>query len=259
MPRPSRLDAKDGKRPFYSEHVYPDCCNVWSLLDGANGCDLYDFIEADKLLLPSRLTILHDIISRYLEFLYGELFFDSPDTEINTHRSVVIEAGLKYPLDAEKRIISGKCTFEDKRAVYRIINLAMKTIDVPCVFHTLFADRNFISALQQRLRTFVIDKGNETFAERLSLQNKIRRVYLPTWLKKGIFFRDRGICQICGKDVSGLRSPLDEIHIDHIVPLGEYGNNDPTNFQLACRGCNINKGIALHFERTRFMQYWSDA
>jgi len=232
---------------------------VWSILDGADGCDLGDFIDARKLFSPSRATVLHDLISGTLDFRNCELFYACPDIEINTHRPVVREAGLKYPFDAEKRIISGSWTDDDKSAVYHIIDRATEKIVVPSVFHTLFADRNFNAELQKKLRRFVIDKGKDTLAEQLTPQHKIRRVYLPKWLRKGIFFRDHGICQICGKDVSGLASPLDEIHLDHIVPLAEYGNNDPTNFQLACRDCNMSKGISFKFERTRFVPYWPDA
>ena len=51
---------------------------------------------------------------------------------------------------------------------------------------------------------------------------------------------------------------MEEIHLDHIVPLGEYGNNDPTNFQLVCRECNLEKGTKVRIERARFVPYWRE-
>jgi hypothetical protein len=73
-----------------------------------------------------------------------------------------------WVVDAEKRIISGSYTFEDKSAVWDIIDMAIKKIVFPSVFHVLFADRNFIGELQQRLQTIVAEKGKHVFAGRLS-------------------------------------------------------------------------------------------
>jgi 5-methylcytosine-specific restriction endonuclease McrA len=137
-----------------------------------------------------------------------------------------------------------------------VIAEATKKVEVPSIFHTLYADRNFIVAFQKDLQKFVRTRGQSALAQHLTSQGTIRRVYLPRWLEKAIFFRDRGQCQICDKDISGLRSPLDEIHLDHIIPLAEYGNNDPTNFQLVCRDCNLRKGAKVTSRRSRFIPYW---
>lgn len=244
--------------PLYSEYVYGGCLIVWGAMDGENGVSIGDFVSIEKLINPSRTTALHEFILGAIDFIDSELFYDFPDLEIDTHRDVVHEAGLAYPVVAENRILDGTYDFEDKSAVYGIIYEATKKIILPSIFHTLFADRNFISKFQLRLHDYLLENLDAVPEHALTVQKKLRRTHLPKWLKKGIFFRDKGICQLCGKDMSGLRTPLEETHLDHIVPLAQYGNNDPTNFQLTCRNCNVSKGASLKLERSRFIPYWQD-
>jgi hypothetical protein len=52
-----------------------------------------------------------------------------------------------------------------------------------------------------------------------------------------IFRRDGFTCQYCG------RSPPEVVlHLDHIVPVIEGGDNDEMNLITACRDCNLGKG-----------------
>lgn len=58
-----------------------------------------------------------------------------------------------------------------------------------------------------------------------------------------LFMRDRGICQICGKelDFDGDPNGDDYPSIDHIRPLAKGGLHEWGNVQLACRRCNSMK------------------
>lgn len=70
----------------------------------------------------------------------------------------------------------------------------------------------------------------------------LRRAYIPTWVRNSIFFRDRGHCCCCNRDLTGLISIIDlNKAIDHIVPLAEGGSNDISNLQLLCKICNSEK------------------
>jgi 5-methylcytosine-specific restriction endonuclease McrA len=60
-------------------------------------------------------------------------------------------------------------------------------------------------------------------------------------VKKAIFYRDRGKCSFCLKDLTNLISITSEKNFDHIVPLALGGINDVTNFQLLCETCNKSK------------------
>jgi 5-methylcytosine-specific restriction endonuclease McrA len=249
-------DCKNMKQKFYSEHVYSVCDMLFSILKGVDGLEISDLIDSTKLVMPHRTCILHDLISASLDFYDGEWFFDFPTEQLDAYDVIVREAGLCFPSDPEQRIRSGEYSFEDKKQVYEVIRTASDRVVVPSTFHVLFADRNFIFALQQQLRDMVKDRGPALLGNRLDDQGRIKRVYIPAWLKKALFFRDRGECQKCGKDISGLRSPFDKLHLDHIVPLADYGNNDPTNFQLICSKCNQLKGTKIDYLRARFLPYW---
>jgi 5-methylcytosine-specific restriction endonuclease McrA len=69
----------------------------------------------------------------------------------------------------------------------------------------------------------------------------LRRVHFPSWVQRAVFFRDRGMCVICNKDLSGIVAIGSEEHYDHIIPLALGGLNDVTNIQLLCRECNASK------------------
>jgi len=84
------------------------------------------------------------------------------------------------------------------------------------------------------------------------------RIHMPEWVKRAVFYRDRGRCVLCGKDLSGQLaiSGEREIHYDHMVPLEQGGMNDVTNIQLLCSSCNLSKGT---FSATsNIYQNWYD-
>jgi hypothetical protein len=64
-----------------------------------------------------------------------------------------------------------------------------------------------------------------------------KRKAISTKARFEIFKRDRFICQYCGA-----HPPHAVLHVDHIVPVVEGGDNDPTNLVTACDKCNLGKG-----------------
>jgi hypothetical protein len=236
--------------------VYDACGFIYSVVGNYDGCLVEDFISPEKLLRPNKCCVLHELIIEVLSFYRNDMFYDFADLEINGYRDLVATAGLAFPADAEKRILDGMESDEDKGAVWEVISKAMEKIEVPSIFHTLYSDRNFIATFQYDLQKCVRERGHSVLGAQLTKNGTIPRVHLPKWLAKAVFFRDQGKCQLCDKDISGLRSPFDEVHLDHIVPLADFGNNDPTNFQLVCRECNLAKGAKTHLDQARFVPYW---
>lgn len=59
-----------------------------------------------------------------------------------------------------------------------------------------------------------------------------------------LFIRDKGVCQICGKDIDFDCDPNSGEYpsVDHIIPLSKGGLHSWDNVQLACRRCNWEKG-----------------
>jgi len=60
---------------------------------------------------------------------------------------------------------------------------------------------------------------------------------IPKKLRFEVFKRDKFTCQYCGA-----KAPDVILHVDHIVPVAEGGDNDMLNLVTACRDCNLGKG-----------------
>lgn len=113
------------------------------------------------------------------------------------------------------------------------------------VFYLLFNNRdallkfNYIVAEHMDVSTQEIE--DEEIKKLFNTKGFLKRVRIPEWAKRAVFFRDRGKCCLCFKDLSGLLSPENKKHYDHIVPLAKGGLNDVSNLQLLCSACNSKK------------------
>ena len=58
--------------------------------------------------------------------------------------------------------------------------------------------------------------------------------------RREVYLRDKGICGICGCPVS-----LEEVTLDHIIPLSKGGEHSYRNIQLAHLSCNSAKGAKI--------------
>lgn len=74
--------------------------------------------------------------------------------------------------------------------------------------------------------------------------------------KRGCFYRDKGKCVFCLKDLTGLISTLTKSNYDHIVPLDLYGTNDPCNIQLTCETCNKKKNSKEGITSNLYTPWW---
>ena len=108
------------------------------------------------------------------------------------------------------------------------------------IFSILFQDVYFLSIFNKMttpyLRAYLEYESGEDWSE-----CKLRRVRVPQFVKDAVYFRDRGECRKCKKDISRSISPLDKECFDHIVPLAAGGANDVSNIQLLCQPCNLSK------------------
>lgn len=113
------------------------------------------------------------------------------------------------------------------------------------VFFILFGNRILLSNLNWLLANVLVDTCleeipcNET--RRFTKSGRLKRVSIPKWVKRAVFYRDRGLCTGCNKDISGILTTQPDRHYDHIVPLSIGGLNDVTNIQLLCQMCNLKK------------------
>lgn len=118
------------------------------------------------------------------------------------------------------------------------------------VFHLMFSNReallnfNFIVALHMNNlnEQNIEDEDYQELKTYFTKSGKLKRVKIPEWCKKAVYFRDKGKCCLCHQDLSGTLSLNNKKHYDHIVPLSQGGLNDIANIQLLCASCNLNKG-----------------
>lgn len=112
-------------------------------------------------------------------------------------------------------------------------------------FHVLFSNRKLLFQFNELMAKVLHSHFDEIppteLGSRLRKPGVLRRVQIPAWVKKAVFFRDRGTCALCTKDLSGMRSTQPDCHYDHIMPLAHGGLNDVTNVQLLCQVCNSSK------------------
>ncbi len=82
------------------------------------------------------------------------------------------------------------------------------------------------------------------------------RYPLPQWAQDAVFFRDQGRCVLCQVDLSGRLSTDRVDHFEHMVPLAEWGTNDPYNLQLLCEACNVRKAAGKAVTGHRYAGWW---
>lgn len=127
------------------------------------------------------------------------------------------------------------------------------------VFYILFQNRLFLKEFNELVASHI---ESLTLAELdrdqfglFAGDGILKRCYVNQWVKKAVFFRDRGHCCGCHTNLTNLVTMVDsEIHYDHIVPLDKSGANDISNIQLLCSVCNEKKGtMSITFN---FYQLW---
>ncbi|WP_166353500.1 HNH endonuclease [Phytoactinopolyspora limicola] len=116
------------------------------------------------------------------------------------------------------------------------------------VFHVVFRNRELMFRLNQFLAELVQEIEPEMLTDTPELRkqftargDRLRRSKPPARAQRAVFFRDAGLCVICGVDLTGRFNILTAKNFDHIVPLAAGGLNDVTNLQLLCQGCNATK------------------
>lgn len=118
-------------------------------------------------------------------------------------------------------------------------------------FFLLFGNRRvlllFNEMIARKMCDTQMDELTDERAKYFVQSGVLKRAHMPEWVKRAVFFRDRGMCVSCKADLSGLLNIWSGSHFDHIVPLAAGGLNDVTNIQLLCASCNLKKGAGSIF------------
>lgn len=212
--------------------------------------DLNEFHEI--LSKPRKKTLLH-------KFIYN-LRIDEMEQEsgwldwseiVERYAAPMISAGIEVPSWFNENDIE----FSDYQELY---DLRARVVEVAsdAAFYLLFNDRVFLYDFQKYVQP-VVKKLKVSETPILKKDGVLKRpTHIPEWLRGAIFHRDKGRCQMCYRDITGLVTPGNDRHMDHMIPLEESGINDPTNFQLLCSSCNTSKGKKMVFEDPLYHKYW---
>jgi hypothetical protein len=207
----------------------------------------FDFFEnkdgefLEKIHLPNKKTLLHD----YIEFiLEDELDYALSQTGYEYIIDNVIDTLVFYNIDYPDITEDEENDVELKEKYYsHLIELYYKLTPIIAeeIFTILYMDKGLLREFNESISDIIKDMKADKYKICLEKDGVVKRcTYLPKWLKNGVFFRDKGICQICGKDLTCLFCADNKINYDHIIPLEQGGSNDPSNFQLTCESCNIH-------------------
>jgi hypothetical protein len=135
----------------------------------------------------------------------------------------------------------------------------LQTRIVDEVFFLLFLNRDLLRQFNEMISFYILnlDSNLLTTEEKALFRRNgtLKRAYIPAWARRAVFYRDRGRCAFCYKDISGLVSIQSQQHYDHIVPLAKGGINDVTNLQLLCNKCNLQKKD-INTNTSKFYERW---
>lgn len=124
------------------------------------------------------------------------------------------------------------------------------------VFTITYQDKALLVEFNKIIADFLIQKEHAR-GDVFRVPGVVHRyVKWPMWLRKGIYFRDKGRCGICLSDLSGELAVCNKLAIDHIVPLNLGGTNDPINLQQLCSECNGSKGGHTVTAKNYIALYW---
>ncbi len=116
------------------------------------------------------------------------------------------------------------------------------------VFFVIFQNRQLLLLFNEMIacqvtagQYFVENLIDDEYQGYFASPGVLKRVNIPKWAKRAVYYRDRGLCTVCHCDLSGELNISSREHYDHIVPLAKGGLNDVSNIQLLCQDCNLKK------------------
>ena len=130
----------------------------------------------------------------------------------------------------------------------------------PELVHILFNDKQFLFKFNSLVQKIVKDEEKDYNLpwpkDSLNEDGTIKRQTIPQWVKNAVYHRDKGHCVFCNRDLTGLVNILRQSNYDHIIPLKQFGTNDPCNIQLTCEECNKSKGAQLKMPKYKYQSWW---
>lgn len=168
-----------------------------------------------------------------LAFEFHKIKYESFETHLSFYDKIFVDCN-------EDDIYGYMSELIHSEAYEKLIDQTTKEI-----FYILFQNRQLMLTFNEMISSVLELKSDERILEEVKHLFKkssvLNRKTIPKWVKRAVYFRDRGCCVICRKDLSGILN-LDNLeNYDHMVPLARHGLNDVSNIQLLCYECNQKK------------------
>lgn len=235
--------------------VQPDHWMIDELLD------VEDQYVVERLAKPHRRSLLHHFIEAFYSRGHAEFELDRNDMlylVVAEYRTILEQHGIPIPpIDIPEEADDDYET-QAQRAIEMLRSKLPTEAIVNSAFQLLYGDRPFLHSFNAFVAKHVSEMTVEAHPDALDRDGVLTRArQLPEWLKNGVFHRDKGRCALCHKDMTGIIATSEERHYDHIIPRALGGCNDPTNFQMLCRDCNLRKGAAQRDVSRLVPVYWA--
>lgn len=237
-----------------------------SVSDNFNFWNFSGELFVQSALKFNKISLLHIYVSSTLYCYYMRYFRKNgdciEDDDVEMWIDLLKEYGIKlkrtgYNVDKYDADAALK-SFEKNESTF------LKFFDVIAeeVVHILFNDKHFLVQFNRLVRNVLIDE-NGTYSDIVNWpegarneDGTLKRCAIPQWVKQAVYHRDKGHCVFCNKDITGLVNTLSNKNFDHIIPLKDYGTNDPCNIQLTCETCNKSKGGKDKVPEYKYQSWW---
>lgn len=235
-------------------------------MDVSHWFDDFNVLESalKKWKSPQKKTLVHD----YIETLYlgsQNYILDKhfPVEEICEMQKLLENYKVDYSSIGKMDVSElpfDECTDELEEYACELQSFFIDNIldiIVDDVFSVLYMDKNFMYEFNRQCSEIIKHLKKADYPDLLKEDGVINRIsYYPTWFKRGIEYRDKCRCSICGCDLSSAFTTIVDENFDHIIPLKLGGNNDPSNWQLACEACNKSKGARNTEFKNIIFPFW---
>lgn len=260
-------------KEFKFRFTYPNVSFVYeTVFERAEEEYLSDYFNPEeeafrlRIMKPQKDTLLHAFLRARLDLDY-EYFEDKADIDqvIEEYQKILATYQVSFPfIEQYKGSDDDDIALEQYREKELEYLEKLKELLDPVFeqivqesFTVLFGDRMFLLELNKVVASVIKDMRKIDWPDTLKRDGVVKRAsYIPEWLKGAVFHRDKGKCQVCGRDLSGLLFLGEEVHYDHVIPLNLGGTNDPTNFQLLCREHNLSKSGTTIITSEKYQTYW---
>ena len=248
------------------EYKYKDIYRFLSIIQDSveNEVSFWNFNEemfVDAATKFNRITLLDMYVTRTLFNYYHRMFKKDGDCiesdEIDRWIEIMKEYEIIPAEEYDEDVDDASLVWFEKN-IENFADLFDKIS--PELVHILFNDKQFLFKFNSLVQKIVKDEEKDYNLpwpkDSLNEDGTIKRQTIPQWVKNAVYHRDKGHCVFCSRDLTGLVNVLRQSNYDHIIPLKQFGTNDPCNIQLTCEECNKSKGAQLKMPKYKYQSWW---